>query len=186
MTAADHRRFTADAFLAWALAQPSGARYELISGEAIAMAPERAGHALVKHAMARLLEHQVEHRRLPCEVFPDGMSVRVDDSTVYEPDAILRCGKNLDRGAIEVPDPLIVVEVLSPSTRGRDTGAKLEGYFRLPTVRHYLIVKTDTRALIHHARAADGTIETSIHSSGAVTLDPPGIELDVAQVFARL
>jgi Uma2 family endonuclease len=74
---------------------------------------------------------------------------------------------------------------LSPSTRGRDSGAKLEDYFRLPSVRHYLIAKADTRSVIHHARDEAGTIATTILGGGRLRLDPPGIDLDLDRVFAR-
>ena len=105
-------RMTADEFLAWALEQPHG-RYELAAGEVIAMAPERAGHALVKHDAAQALNEAVAAEGLPCQVFPDGMVIRIDEATVYEPDATLRCGPKLAEDDIELADPMIVVEVLS-------------------------------------------------------------------------
>jgi Uma2 family endonuclease len=73
-------------------------------------------------------------------------------------------------------DPLIVVEVVSPSSVSRDSGSKLEGYFRLASVRHYLIVTTRDRAVIHHQRDDAGGI-TCIIRDGPIRLDPPGIEL---------
>jgi Uma2 family endonuclease len=188
---------TADAFIAWALDQPSG-RYELAAGEVIAMAPERAGHALVKLEAARALQDAVAAAGVPCEVFPDGMAVRIDEATVYEPDASVRCGPRLPEDAVVFADPLVVVKVLSPSTRAQDSSAKLEAYFRLPSVRHYLIVNTGTRSVIHHARGADGAIATRIHGEseardrrgddpgGELRLDPPGLVLRPADFFARL
>jgi Uma2 family endonuclease len=85
--------------------------------------------------------------------------------------------------AIEVPSP-IIVEVLSPHSAGRDAGAKLEDYFRLPSVVHYLLFKTERPALIHHRRHPNGTIETSVHHDGTISLEPPGIPLDLAALFA--
>jgi Uma2 family endonuclease len=105
------------------------------------------------------------------------MSVRVDADTVFEPDALVRCGTPLDDDAIEMADPLIVVEVVSPSSVSRDSGSKLEGYFRLASVRHYLIVTTRNRAVIHHQRDDAGGITTCIIRDGPIRLDPPGIEL---------
>jgi Uma2 family endonuclease len=122
------------------------------------------------------------------------MAIRIDEATVYEPDASLRCGPKLAEDDIELADPMIVVEVLSPSSRAQDSGAKLEAYFRLPSVRHYLIVNTRSRTVIHHARAgeggADGTIATRIiggeEIGGALRLEPPGITLCPRDFFARL
>ena len=168
---------TAEEFVAWALQQPEGKRYELIGGEVFAMAPERVAHGRTKFRVARRLAEAVEAAGLDCDVFGDGISVRVDADTIYEPDALVRCGPPLDDDAIEIPDPVIVVEVVSPSSHKRDSGSKLADYFRMPSVRHYLIVKTETRAVIHHARDAAGAIATRIIREGPILLDPPGIEL---------
>jgi Uma2 family endonuclease len=177
---------TADEFLAWAATQPAGERYELANGEVVAMAPERAGHARTKARVLRALEDALRTARVDCEAFPDGMAVRVDDSTVYEPDALVRCGGPLPDEAIELGDPVVVVEVLSPSTRARDSGAKLADYVRLRSLRHYLLVRTDTRVVIHHARTEEGRIETSIVSSGRLRLEPPGIEIPLEALFPSL
>ena len=176
-------RMTADEFIPWAMEQEG--RFELASGEVVAMAPERVAHARAKFAVARALRDAVRGADLPCEVFTDGMAVRVDEGTVYEPDATVRCGEPLDGDAVEFSDPVVVVEVLSPSTRARDAGAKLADYFRLPSMRHYLILRTDTRSAIHHARGEDGAIATTILTEGALRLDPPGIAITLEAVFAE-
>ena len=71
-----------------------------------------------------------------------------------EPDALVYCGTKLSPSAIEVPHPVVVVEVLSPSTRHIDLSAKLADYFRLASVAHYLIVDSEKPRIIHHARGA--------------------------------
>ena len=146
-------RMSADAFLAWASDQPDGQRYDLAAGEVVAMAPDRAAHTLVKLAVAQVLGDAARRGGLLCQVFPDGMAVWIDDATVYEPDASVRCGPRLADDAIEYADPVIVVEVLSPSMRARDADAKLHDYFRLQPVRHYLILCIDMSSAIHHARS---------------------------------
>ena len=176
-------RMTADEFIPWAMEQEG--RFELASGEVVAMAPERAAHARAKLAVARALGDAIRDGNLPCEVFTDGMTVRVDSTTVYEPDASVRCGEPLEDDAVEFSDPVVVVEVLSPSTRARDAGAKLQDYFRLPSVRHYLILRTDTRSAIHHARGEDGAIATRIVTEGALHLDPPGIAIALKSLFGN-
>lgn len=174
-------RMDADTFLAWALEQEG--RFELIAGQVVEAAAERAGHNRVKFEVCRVLKDSVRDGGLPCEVYTDGMAVRVDDATVYEPDASLRCGEPLDDDATLFSDPVVVVEVLSPSTRAVDVGAKLSDYFRLPSVRHYLILRTDSRTAIHHARDEDGVITTAILTAGTIALNPPGVTIDLAAVF---
>lgn len=177
MSATAPARMTADQFIAWAMQQPEGQRYELVAGEVVGMAPERAAHARLKGRVYEALGRAIRAADAPCEAFPDGMTVRIDSDTVYEPDALVRCGSPLDDNAVEAPDPLVVVEVVSPSSARRDSGSKLEGYFRVPSVRHYLIVTTRNLAVIHHHRDDAGGITTRIIREGAIRLDPPGIEL---------
>ncbi|MBS0639382.1 MAG: Uma2 family endonuclease [Proteobacteria bacterium] len=167
---------TADEFIAWAMQQPEGQRYELVGGEVIGMAPGRVAHARTKGQVFLTFADALGKAGLPCEVFVDGMAVRVDADTVYEPDAFVRCGQKLDDNDVEVTDPLIVMEVVSPSSYKRDSGLKLEGYFRIPSVRHYLIIRTADLAVIHHRRDDAGAITTNIIRSGPIRLDPPGLE----------
>ena len=174
--------FTADEFIAWALEQPSG-RFELSNGVVVAVAPERAGHAVAKLNAAIALRGAVGARGLPCEVFPDGMAIRVNERTVYEPDALVRCGPPLPRDAVEVGNPVIVVEVVSPSSRGIDRGAKLAAYFEVPSVRHSLIVDIKTKVVIHHRRDERGAIGVEIVRDGVLTLDPPGLAIEVRGIF---
>jgi Uma2 family endonuclease len=176
MSATVPSRMTADEFIAWAMEQPEGKRYELVAGEVVAMAPERAWHRRMKGLIYTALVESIRGAGAGCEAFPDGMTVRVDPNTIYEPDALVRCGAPIDDDAVEIADPIIVVEVVSPSSRKRDTGGKLEDYFRIPSLRHYLIVKTENKAIIHHHRGDEaGEITTHIIRDGVLRLDPPGL-----------
>ncbi|MEW5964381.1 MAG: Uma2 family endonuclease [Pseudomonadota bacterium] len=85
-----------------------------------------------------------------------------------------------------VPAPVIVVEVVSPSSGGRDSGIKLAGYFRVPSVAHYLIVDPEHETVIHHRRDDERGIATCILGrNDTIDLTPPGIRLPVARCFAR-
>jgi Uma2 family endonuclease len=170
-------RMTSDEFIAWAMEQPETSHHELAAGEVVARSREPSAHALTKARFWQRMAEAVQDGNLPCHVYPTGMAVEIDEATTYEPDASVRCGTALPPDAIKLHDPVIIVEVLSPSTRARDAGAKLEDYFRLPSLRHYLIVKTENRTVIHHARNADGTILTISIRDGPISLDPPGITL---------
>jgi Uma2 family endonuclease len=182
MAARQKQQMTVDEFLAWAEGREG--RYELYNGVVYAMAPERAGHAEVKHAVASALAAAIARAKLECWMLPDGMTVRVDKNTAHEPDALVYCGPKLPSTTIEVPSPVIVVEVLSPSTRHIDASAKLAGYFRLPSTRHYVIVDADKRLVIHHARGDGDAILTRIVKSGSLDLSPPGLKVPVAKFFA--
>jgi Uma2 family endonuclease len=177
------RRMTADEFIAWAMQQPEGERHELVAGEVVGMSPERVRHNERKGDVYVALRRAIAERGLTCRAFTDGLSIRIDDSTVYEPDAFVRCGEPLDGDAVEVSDPMVVVEVASPSSQAVDTAAKLDDYFRLPSVKHYLVLSTRSRAVIHHARAEGDRIETRIVRFGPLHLDPPGLTVEVESFF---
>ena len=149
----------------------------------VAMAPERAGHNLRKALVWQVLHQAVRAAGLPCDVYTDGMTVEGGDSD-YEPDAVVHCGGRLPDDAVTVPDPLIIVEVLSPSTSAIDRAWKLQEYFRLPSLRHYLIVWADNQQIAHHRRADDGMIETHTILGGDITLEPRGITISVAAIYA--
>jgi Uma2 family endonuclease len=158
--------FEADDFIAWAVDRPEGEHWELVGGRPVAMAPERAAHVRAKQRITERLGAAIRQAGLPCEVFVDGMAVQVDQKTVYEPDVVMRCGPALLDDAIKITDPVIVVEVVSPSSRSRDTGVKLADYFRIASLGHYVIVRTEDRVLIHHARAEGGDILTRVVHGG--------------------
>jgi Uma2 family endonuclease len=176
-------RMSVGEFLGWAAGRPG--RYELLRGEVIAISPGTVGHAEIKAAIYRSLRKSIRERRLPCHILPDGVIVRIDDATAYEPDVQVYCGEKLEGTALEVPNPIIVVEVLSPSTQHIDLSVKLAGYFRLPSVAHYLIVDPEQPVILHHSRGAGDTIITRVVTEGRIALDPPGLELSLAEIYEQ-
>jgi Uma2 family endonuclease len=173
---------TVDEYLTWGEGRPG--RYELFRGEVFAMSPETVGHIKAKGAVYTALSAGVRERHLPCHVLTDGATIRIDDQTAYEPDALVYCGQELSVTSLEVPNPVIIVEVLSPATRRIDVSVKLSGYFRLSSLAHYLIVDLTQRVIVHHARGDGDTILTRIVRDGRIVLDPPGLELAAADIFA--
>jgi Uma2 family endonuclease len=109
--------------------------------------------------------------------------VRLSPYKMAKPDVLVYCGPKVPRGVHEVPNPLVLVEVLSPSTRKRDHGVKLNGYFTLPSLSHYLIVDPDPGRLVHHKRGAADAIEPRIVTGPRLRLDPPGLDVDLMEVL---
>jgi Uma2 family endonuclease len=142
MTTPAQRRMTVDEFLVWAEGQEG--RWELYNGVPYAMSPERTRHARVKFAVQTALLQGIRQAGLSCHMLPDGVGVRISQQVMHIPDALVYCGEELPDDAIEVPNPVILVEVASPSTRRIHASLKLKGYFSLPSVQHFLIV--DPRA----------------------------------------
>ena len=187
MTALPRHHLTVDEFLAWAVRQPKEGRgkLELVDGVVVMQQSERLVHGEIKFGLGVALKAAVDRARKPCFVIPDSAHVRISKSKSYQPDGLMYCGKRADPDVLEIEAPMLVYEVLSPDSISRDHGEKLEGYFTLPSLQHYLIVDPDRRVIIHHRRGNDDEIITRIRKSGTLKLEPPGIEIAVADVFER-
>jgi Uma2 family endonuclease len=135
----------------------------------------------MKSAVWLALRRAVREAGVTCQALPDGATVETGDSD-YEPDALVNCGAPMADDAIAAPNPVIIVEVLSPRTASVDTGGKLADYFRVPSVAHYLVVHPTKRVLTHHRRTADG-IDTRIVFTGGIMMNPPGITITVEEIY---
>ena len=177
MTALRKKRMNVEEFLAWAPSQAE--RLELFDGVPVAMSPERVIHGRTKLRVTLALQKAIEDAGLRCEAVLDSAAVRIDAQSSYQPDVMVYCGEPVSGSAILIENPVIVVEVLSPGNAMKDLRDKLVGYFRVPSIQHYLIVDPDKRLVIHHARAAGDAVATRIVNDGEITLDPPGMTLGV-------
>jgi Uma2 family endonuclease len=175
------QRMKVPEFLAWAETQSEG-RYELVDGVIRAMAPERIVHGLVKKAVVRALDDAIREAALPCTALPDCAGVYVSDKKFRIPDASVQCGVELDPNSMILDAPLIVVEVVSPSSQRKDTLVKLIEYFSVSSIHHYLIVLPEEGVILHHERRGEGIL-THIVRDGEITLAPPGITVPFAALL---
>jgi Uma2 family endonuclease len=174
------QRLSREAFRQWAAGQRG--RYELVAGEPVAKSPEPMQHIRVKARIWAALDRAISSAGLSREALADGATVEIDDDTDYEPDAVVNCGPPADPDATVASNPVVVVEVLSPSTQSIDSSVKLADYFRHPSVQHYLIVSTRRREIIHHRRAGQDILSRPINL-GPIWLDPPGITFDLTEIY---
>lgn len=170
-----------DDFIAWVEGRPG--RWELLDGVPVSMAPERLLHVKTKFRVAQALDRAIEKAGAGCDSTIDGMLVRIDEERACQPDALVYRGPQLPDDALEVPAPVIVVEVLSPGNALSDLRDKLADYFRVESIRHYLIVDPDQRLVIHHERAGEGAVTSRVLREGGLRLDPPGLTLAFAELL---
>lgn len=175
-------RMKVDEFLAWSERQPDD-RYELVDGEIVAMTRDTVRHNRTKFAAARSLEDAIRAAGLPCVVFIDGVGVTINDRTLRIPDVLVQCGADPDPDSLIIESPLIVVEVVSPSSERDDTDTKLIDYFSIASIRHYLIVFSEKRVVVHHQRNGGDDITTRIAHDGDIALNPPGMTVLVAALL---
>jgi Uma2 family endonuclease len=176
-------RMTVDEFLAWAVRQEQG-RYELFDGRVVTQQPQNWGHADIAWRVANLLASAIERSGVPFYAAPMGMTVRISKKYAFEPDALVAPLPKPERMDLEIRNPVLVVEVLSRSTAKRDRTDKLTGYFKVPTVAHYLLIDPERSEIVWHRRAAGDTVQPPVVvREGSLMLEPPGIELTVAAIF---
>ncbi len=174
---------TVDEYLTWALDNPG--RFELIDGVVRQMSPETAGHADVKAQVYIALRAAIKIAGLPYVAMPDGMTVRVTKDTAFEPDALVYPLPRVQSTEMEIPNPVIIVEVGSTSTRKYDAGFKLQGYMGLASVEHVLLVNVAKQTIIHHRRVSQTHFDTTTVTDGTLRLDPPGLDIAVADFFKQ-
>jgi Uma2 family endonuclease len=174
---------TVDEFLAWGVRQQKG-RYELFDGRVVRQQPQSWGHAHLCVRMYSLLAEAVERTGVPFFAAPMGMTVRITDADAFEPDTLVAPLPKPLPTDLEIPNPVLVVEVLSPSSVKRDLTDKVAGYSRVPGIEHYLVLNPEEREVIWYRRAAGAGLQPPVTvDEGALELDPPGIVLAVAEIF---
>jgi Uma2 family endonuclease len=177
------QRMTVDEFLAWSVRQETG-RFELQDGRVIVQQSQNVGHLRVKGRIFTVLLAAIERAGLPFYVMPDGATVRIDERTAYEPDALVAPLPEPGDASLEIPNPVIVVEVLSPSSVTRDLADKVVGYAKVASIRHYLVLDPEAKAIIWHSRDGTGAFGAPIAvREYGLRLDPLGIEVKIEDVF---
>jgi len=175
------QKMTVDEFFAWAEGREG--RWELVDGVPVSMSPERAIHGQTKVSAGNAFNSAIRKAGLPCEALVDCLAIRVDQHKTFQPDVVINCGEHVKPDTIVAPNPIVVVEILSPSTRAIDLGMKVRRYFELPSIHHYLIFDADNRSVIHYARDGGDTLLTRIVSKGVITLNPPGFSVEAQSLF---
>lgn len=181
MSLVSKQRMAVDEFLRWAMGREG--RWELVDGVPVAMGPERVVHGLTIHRAVNAFERAIAATGTRCLAVPDSVAVRIDANTSFQPDALIYCGEPVSDDALTIDAPVVVVEVLSPSSATHDFRDKLVGYFRVPSIHHYLIVDPDRRIVVHHRRGEGDMIETRILADGILSLAPPGLDVPIADLF---
>jgi Uma2 family endonuclease len=157
--------------------------YELVDGVVVKMQAERNRHVLAKGEAYIAFRSAVTKSKLPCQVFMDGVSVQTGKHSVRGPDLAVQCGSRADLDSLKIDEPLILVEVISPSSEFRDVHSKLYEYFSIPSVEHYIIVDQAKRLVFHNRRESEGRIQTQFLHKGILDLSPPGLKIKVADLL---
>ena len=160
--------------------------HEWVNGEAYAMAGGSPRHAAVTLNIGGALLGLLAGT--PCRPTSAAQRVHVQatGASLY-PDVTIVCGPwQMDaRDPHALTNPVVLFEVLSPSTADYDRGAKFEHYRRIPSLRAYVLVDPDTPHVTVLERSADGWFRRDVHA-GAVDLPGAGVSLSLDDIYANL
>jgi Uma2 family endonuclease len=160
-----------------------GKRYEIIEGELYVTPSPNPVHQRVSKRLLRVLVDYFEGRSLG-EVFHAPVDLILTRGDVFVPDLLVAADSgHVSKRGIEGP-PLLVVEILSPSTSRQDRGVKARRYAELG-VEHYWIVDPERRSVECH-RLERGTFRRVVEASGSATLVHPdwgGLAVDLAALW---
>ncbi len=183
MVATSRARYTRAEYMAFE--RSSNAKHEYLDGAIYAMAGGSREHALVAVNVTTLLN--VALRGRACGVHSSDLRVRVLDTGLETyPDASVVCGAPLvdpDDPHV-VLNPVVLVEVTSPSTEAYDRGDKLEHYKRIASLREVVIVSHREQLVEVIRREEDGSWSRhEARRAGVAALVSLGCELPVDEVY---
>ena len=166
----------------------SEVKHEYLGGTVHAMAGATNQHNRI--ATSALLSLGAQLRGKPCEPFNSDTKVRIefpDHTRLYYPDAMVVC--ETKSGTEHFQDrPVVIVEVLSDSTRRTDLVEKRDAYLTIPTLKVLLFIEPDSPSVQVFRRKSEGGFASEHHSGLEVVIPLPEIEADLplAELYERV
>ena len=181
MTALAQPKFGAEDYLAWEANQP--VKHEYLAGEVFAMAGGSYAHVTASGNLYVALRAHL--RGTPCRTYIADMKLRVAAADAYfYPDVFVTCSAADAQQPLAKAEPVLVAEVLSPSTEAFDRGGKFAAYRSLPSLQEYLLIDPDRRSVEVYRRDASGHWVLYPYSGDEVLeLGSVHLSLPLAQVF---
>ena len=182
---AEKMQLTAEEFIAWEIEQPE--RWELVDGECFAMAGGTDVHNTIAGNLYMALRTHLTGSR--CSVFINDMKLKIaDDETVFYPDVFVSCDE-ADRERSQWKEaPVLIAEVLSPSTEAYDRGRKFTAYRLIPSLVTVLFLSQDRPTVECYTRAGENEwrLTEARGADGAVSLAALDFSLPLADLYRDL
>ena len=169
-------RMTPDDYLAHEHGQE--VRHELVDGYLYAMTGASDRHEEIALNLASAL--RIHLRGGPCRAYKGDLKIRAADDFYY-PDVFVRCGEERGDPYFKT-DPVVIAEVLSPSTQRHDRGDKRLAYRRLPTLREYVLIAQD-RPRVELLRRGEEAPTVLERPSDVLVLDSLGFSMTLAELY---
>jgi len=162
---------------------------EYHNGEIFTMSGGTTDHSLVAVNAIASLSRQLEPK--PCRVFNSDMRLHIERSSMYTyPDGMVICGKIelVKKRKDTVTNPVLIVEVLSESTRDYDRAAKFDLYKQIPSLQEYVLIESERPRFECYRRAADDrwTIEAFDGLDAVARLESIACEMPLRRLYRRV
>lgn len=178
--------YTVEEYLAFE--RETAAKSEYIDGEIVAMAGATRAHNLISLNAAAEIRFQLKGRK--CEVYANDMRVRMRGARYGYPDAVVVCGEPqfADNEFDVLLNPVVVIEVLSASTRFRDKTEKLETYQAMESVRECLLIEQSKMRVEQYIKQTPKQWLLRIFESTdeTISLEAIGCSLSLAEIYAQV
>jgi Uma2 family endonuclease len=175
------RRITVEEFLAWDSGDDR--RHELVGGEIVAMAPPSLHHALIA---ANAIGEIKQRLKAPCKVLSEaGIRLSWRNDMYYQADIAVTCSP-LERDQWGTPDPVVIIEILSPSTEAHDRSVKLVDYRHIPSVQEIVLVASNDKAVEHWRREGAGWAVVDLEAADSIDLRAIGFDIPVEALYESL
>jgi Uma2 family endonuclease len=173
-------RMDADAFLEWCTHQEES--YELVDGVPRMMVGARRAHD--RCVVNGLVALSGRLKGGPCRLQTEAQAIKIPGGNVRRPDISVNCGPD-GPDSLHMSEPVLVIEVLSPSTRGIDLMRKVAEYQRVAAVQHLLLLEADEPVAILHTRRSDDSWSTAtlIGPDTDIPLPALGINMKLSEFY---
>jgi Uma2 family endonuclease len=165
----------------------SPVKHEYVYGEVYAMAGTSDNHSRIAGNIYAALSNHL--RDSTCEPFFGDIKVRVSPHVYYYPDVLVSCEENPESPYFR-NEPVLIVEVISPSTREIDRREKLLFYQQMPSVREYVVVEQEMMHVEIHRRQPDGRWITYFYNRNdrdeTLEFQSVGLRMTLDEIYRRV
>jgi Uma2 family endonuclease len=177
MSVSQREAMTVDEFLDWETRQ--ALKYEFDGFAPVAMTGGTQEHALIQINLTTAL--RVRLRGGPCRVVGSELKISVAGSIRY-PDAYVYC-TNAPRGTLVVTEPVVVFEILSPTTALIDRIDKNREYRDTPSVQRYVMLEQDRQGVTVFTRTGDDWVGHLVEGDAVLSMPEIGVDLPLSEVY---
>jgi Uma2 family endonuclease len=155
-------------------------RNDYVNGQIIAMSGESLSHGRIKGNVYHEIRNHL--RGKPCEAFTSDMKVKVEGVSPFKyPDVVVVCGQPQMHDAKKdlLLNPLVIIEVLSPSTEAVDRGEKFDLYQAIPSLKYYVLIAQDRSSVTVMTRQSNNRWELELITDMNASLLVPDLDCEI-------